>query len=456
MRLAGRMRITLAHFRVSWRVYLVAVMATVMAASAIALVGALWVGLSETVTTHVLGRLPVGVIEVTRSTLQLGPFAFQRPSFLSGGVAMDDDGLRALRRIDGVEWVEGEATLPLPVRAEGELFGRKIRTDLTVSGISTRLAFDDEARRAKFVDPYAGGPEPVNAVNPASATAVAAPREPELGDREIPALVSTGVFELFNTNIAPSLGFPQVTEEALSSIAFKLTVGRAGVMGQHKSGKVVVLPARLAGASARALTLGVTLPLPVVTALMKYFGEGESMTYTRFYVKVADASKSSAVTAEVEKLGFTCDATQKLMSGVITLGMSLPGAFAVLLLLVSSLGLAQAFSLLVTRRRSEIALWRAVGATRRDVLGLVLGESVLVGVVGGLLGLMLAHGAAAGLSMFVASQPLTLPFPFEALFAFTGEVEGLTVVFAVVSCLAGAFVPALRASRLNPVTAFRG
>ena len=71
--------------------------------------------------------------------------------------------------------------------------------------------------------------------------------------------------------------------------------------------------------------------------------------------------------------------------------------FAGVSVLVGSFVIWNTFNVLVAQRRREVALLRAVGATRRQVLGGVLLEAALIGLVSGGLGLLLGVGLAAGI-----------------------------------------------------------
>ncbi len=125
--------------------------------------------------------------------------------------------------------------------------------------------------------------------------------------------------------------------------------------------------------------------------------------------------------------------------------------FAGVALFVGTFLILNTFSMLVAQRTRELALLRAVGATRGQVTRSVLGEAFVVGAVGGLLGLALGVALASGLRQIFkqigldAGGSLVLQ-PRTALVAMT-----LGIVVTVVS----AYLPARRASRVPPVAAMR-
>ena len=107
----------------------------------------------------------------------------------------------------------------------------------------------------------------------------------------------------------------------------------------------------------------------------------------------------------------------------------------------------------VANRTVEVGTLRALGFQRRSVLGAVLVEALLLSLVGGGLGMLLA----AGLSLVHVS---TMNFSsFSELgfgFALSIGVATSALFFAVVMGFCGGFLPAVRAARLNIVNALRG
>jgi putative ABC transport system permease protein len=111
-------------------------------------------------------------------------------------------------------------------------------------------------------------------------------------------------------------------------------------------------------------------------------------------------------------------------------------------LLVGGVGVANTMVISVLERRREIGLRRALGASRRQVRGQFLAESVLLSLLGGVVGVLVGVGVTAGYAL-VRDWPAVFP-PVALL--------GGVAVAAVVGALAGAY-PAMRAARLSPTEA---
>jgi len=123
---------------------------------------------------------------------------------------------------------------------------------------------------------------------------------------------------------------------------------------------------------------------------------------------------------------------------------ALIGGFGVLALLLAAVGLNGVMSLLVGFRTREIGIRVALGAQARDILRMVLGEGILMVVLGTALGL----AGAFGLGQMITS----LLYGVEPTDATTFMVAPLVLmVMALIAC----FVPARRAASLEPTVALR-
>jgi putative ABC transport system permease protein len=126
--------------------------------------------------------------------------------------------------------------------------------------------------------------------------------------------------------------------------------------------------------------------------------------------------------------------------------------FAGVSLLVGSLVIWNSFNVVVAQRRREVALLRAVGATRRQVLGGVMIEAGAIGLVSGLVGLLVGIGLAAGIRSLLDYSGIELPTTAPALQLRT-VLMGLAVGLLIT--LAAALVPAWGATRVTPMDALR-
>jgi putative ABC transport system permease protein len=134
--------------------------------------------------------------------------------------------------------------------------------------------------------------------------------------------------------------------------------------------------------------------------------------------------------------------TANQIANVLTLVLIIVSAIA---LLISGIGIMNIMLVTVTERTREIGLRMAVGASRREVLLQFLVESVLISLVGGMLGIVLGLGLP--LSVRLLTQRVHVPI----------SILSVAVAFAVSFSVGVGFglLPARRASQLNPTEALR-
>jgi putative ABC transport system permease protein len=120
------------------------------------------------------------------------------------------------------------------------------------------------------------------------------------------------------------------------------------------------------------------------------------------------------------------------------------GAIAGVSLLVGGIGIMNIMLVSVTERTREIGIRLSVGARRRDILRQFLAESVALSLSGGLIGILLALGAARLLESVFALRAIVSPF-FILLSA--GFAAAVGIFFG--------YYPAYKASAMNPIDALR-
>jgi putative ABC transport system permease protein len=134
--------------------------------------------------------------------------------------------------------------------------------------------------------------------------------------------------------------------------------------------------------------------------------------------------------------------TANQIASVLTIVLILVSAIA---LIISGIGIMNIMLVTVTERTREIGVRMAVGASRHDILGQFLTESVMISLIGGAIGIMI--GLALPLGARLLTDKVRVPLsPASVAVAF--------LVSFTVGIGFGLF-PANRASRMNPTEALR-
>lgn len=126
--------------------------------------------------------------------------------------------------------------------------------------------------------------------------------------------------------------------------------------------------------------------------------------------------------------------------------------FAAIALFVGAFIISNTFGILLAQRTRELALLRAIGATRSQVLGSVLLEAGLIGAFSAVVGFFAGIGLAAGALALVAAFGFDLPSAGLVVEPITA-VQTILVGLAITAV--AAVMPAVRATRVPPIAALR-
>ncbi|AQU71379.1 ABC transporter substrate-binding protein [Streptomyces niveus] len=149
----------------------------------------------------------------------------------------------------------------------------------------------------------------------------------------------------------------------------------------------------------------------------------------------------------------SADENQEMISGqFLGLFTTLLIVFSGIVLLVATFSIHNTFAIVVAQRARENALLRAIGASRRQVVGTTLAEASVVAVVASAAGLLGGVGVAAGLRALF--PVIGFPFP-EGPLVISALSMLLPLAVGVAVCLGSALLPAVRAGRTAPLAALR-
>lgn len=210
-------------------------------------------------------------------------------------------------------------------------------------------------------------------------------------------------------------------------------------------------------------TLGGETTVAFIEPVAQQLMLGQPSAYTNISVEAADGVDQNALRDRVRAAvgdAYTVQTGDEVakqaatdVTGFITVVQRVLLGFAGVALFVGIFLILNTFSILVAQRTGELALLRSLGASRRQVIGSVLLEAVIIGLIASTLGFFAGMGVGA-LLKWVMQRFSGATFPGAWLEIPASAVIASYVVGVLVTVIA-ALLPALKASRVAPVEAMR-
>src|SRR5881397_2156721 len=206
---------------------------------------------------------------------------------------------------------------------------------------------------------------------------------------------------------------------------------------------------------------GGNLAIMDIYAAQKMFGRGRK--FDRIDLALRPGRRIAEGQQELRALlgpGFQVDPPSgrgqqfEAMLAAYSMMVNISSAFA---LFIGMFIIYNAFAIAVTQRRSEIGILRALGATRRQVRWLFLGESAVTGLIGSLggvaFGLLIARGIAASIGALISDVYGVAQRTDEI--ATSPALLCAALVLGIATSMTAATIPARNAARVDPVQALQ-
>lgn len=189
----------------------------------------------------------------------------------------------------------------------------------------------------------------------------------------------------------------------------------------------------------------------------EFLGEGD--VASEIFIQLEDIYQADDVAAQISTLGYTTYSWQRLFPEIlrtIKLESVSNNVLMLLILTISTFGIANVMNMLVLNKTKEIGMIMSIGATPSQIRRLFLVESGLMGLMGGIFGCALGYLFSLYLNSLNLSfdlptgESISIPFIVEPW-----DLLTFTLFALILSTLAGVY-PAHRASRLDPIEALSG
>lgn len=383
---------------------------------------------------------------------------------------LDDAGIKEMAAIPGVAYVEPNVNFSAFVRSNGKLLTVPIG-GTNIPNASTRFQHfaagqmisapnaEEAVVSERFVRDF-GYEKPADAVG--KTLELLAPPEEKKSEQD------EGEEETPNFFGIP-LDDPGLDESSpgVQTRTFRI----AGVLGTIKEG------AGQGGLRGMMPGAGIYVPLPmahawslqhrgpmsrVALALARQGGnlsEGQTEGYDSAVVRVSDPVELTEVRKKITELGFGSFSIVDELDQIRTVFLiidSVLGLLGGISLLVASFGIANTMIMSILERTREIGIMKAIGAEDREIKLIFFVEAAVIGVVGGVIGVLVAWGID-GLANRLAYRFILKPqgASFIDFFDLPPYLWLGAILFALIVSILAALYPASRAARIDPVRALR-
>ena len=179
---------------------------------------------------------------------------------------------------------------------------------------------------------------------------------------------------------------------------------------------------------------------------------------TTIAVKVDDLSRISEISAEMERIPDIQVVTMAQVMGTImnlaASARSLLMTVIAIAMIISAFGILNTLLMSVNERTREFGMLKAIGASGLDIGKMIMAETLIITVSGGVIGVIMAVAGSSIIEGFVKG---ILPYSPRGSFIYISpELVGFSILFSVALGMVCGVYPALKSSRLTPMEAIRG
>jgi len=383
---------------------------------------------------------------------------------------LDDAGIKEIAGIKGVAYVEPSVNFGSYVRANGKLLTQTVG-GANIPNSSTRFqtfaagkmisspAADEAVVSERFIKDF-GYAKPADAVGQ-TIELLAPPadnKKTEPEEEETPNFFGIPLDDPGLDESSGSLEVKKFLIAGVLSTEIKEGAGQGGLRGMMP-GAGIYVPLQMAhqwNIQHRGPMSQVELALARASGNL---AEGQTEGYDRAVVRVEDPVQLTAVRQQITDLGFSSFSIVDEIDQIRTVFLiidSVLGLLGGISLLVASFGIANTMIMSILERTREIGIMKAIGAEDREIKLIFFVEAAVIGVVGGILGVLIAWGID-GLANRLAYRFILKPqgASFIDFFSMPIYLSLGAIAFALVVSILAALYPASRAARIDPVRALR-
>jgi lipoprotein-releasing system permease protein len=192
-----------------------------------------------------------------------------------------------------------------------------------------------------------------------------------------------------------------------------------------------------------------------INAARQLLAENQSYV-TDIQVNVTDYNKTQNLADNISPIiPYTVETWQQSNQQLVA-GSSLRDIIAIAvsltILLVAGFGIYNIMNMTINQKIREIAILKAMGFSGKDVTQIFLTEAIIIGIIGGIIGMIFGYG----ISQLINNIPFEIAGLHTLPMAFTPKDYAFAFMFGLITTFIAGYLPANKASKIDPVTIIRG
>lgn len=231
----------------------------------------------------------------------------------------------------------------------------------------------------------------------------------------------------------------------------------------------VIIPADFRTNVADGMKVATSIPLkvvgvladsksPVVYTSADFLKAQDAAKYSSLKLKADDRENIATLRKQLENIGFSTEYvgdTVDQISQVFSLFRIILVAFGMIALIVAALGTFNTLTISLLERIREIGLFKALGMRNKDVYKLFLAESLIIGLLGGLFGIILGYSLGCGINLILSTMAERAHAESIKIFVAPWLVTAVIAIFSVFVGFLTGWYPSRRAVKIDPLDALR-
>jgi putative ABC transport system permease protein len=182
------------------------------------------------------------------------------------------------------------------------------------------------------------------------------------------------------------------------------------------------------------------------------------VSYSGAKVKVSSKDALPAVKLQIENMGFKTSSIKDTVDQInqfFSIFQIILISFGAIAIIVACLGMFNTLTISLLEKTREVGFMKALGTTRRDIYMLFISESILIGALGSLAGVLIGAALGTSLNLAIAGLAKATGNVAVQLFYTPFYLAALIIAVAVIISFLTGFYPSNRAARINALDAMR-